>query len=468
MRCVSTVPLSHDQSDALESVARWLEGATDPDFMEGKAGKYTVGTSHDHPVLAIGGYAGTGKTTVLKVIDRSGMQAVFVTPTHKAASVLRSKLPGSSAHKVSTFHSLIYRAVTQHHCKITGMEMTVEEPEEGAPQDCECEDQGACAHNGRVLPCAVHGARAEGCDGSLCDIQESLRFEKRQYLGGHHVVIVADEASMLTEQQVNDIRSFGLPVLLVGDHGQLPPVKAAMNPWIRSPSVLLTVNHRQGESSGIPAAADDARSSGVLRRTAYGQSCKVLDAASATAEGLLERFQPDAKDRAVICRYNNTRAMMNAYFRRGEEQPLVPGERLISLDRQEDVQVIDESGSVIGETLIFNGSLLTVEEVHGYTSPSRQVLLCSGVLDADWRGRAGTRVLLRLAAAQLGRPDQVPWRSKPRSAGLWDYAYCLSAHKAQGSEFGQVIVLHEGGPDKRWLYTSVTRAKDALVVMRMT
>ena len=49
---------------------------------------------------------------------------------------------------------------------------------------------------------------------------------------------------------------------------------------------------------------------------------------------------------------------------------------------------------------------------------------------------------------------------------LWDYAYAMTCHKAQGSEWADVIVLNEAFADKsRWLYTAVTRAQEHLIVV---
>jgi exodeoxyribonuclease V alpha subunit len=49
----------------------------------------------------------------------------------------------------------------------------------------------------------------------------------------------------------------------------------------------------------------------------------------------------------------------------------------------------------------------------------------------------------------------------------WEYAFCLSVHKSQGSEFDHVILLLPPGSEyfgKRLLYTAVTRARRHLEV----
>ena len=51
------------------------------------------------------------------------------------------------------------------------------------------------------------------------------------------------------------------------------------------------------------------------------------------------------------------------------------------------------------------------------------------------------------------------------------YAYAITCHKAQGSEWNNVVVLEENFPfDKeehcKWLYTACTRASEKLVLIR--
>jgi hypothetical protein len=54
---------------------------------------------------------------------------------------------------------------------------------------------------------------------------------------------------------------------------------------------------------------------------------------------------------------------------------------------------------------------------------------------------------------------------KPR---LFDYGYCITCHKAQGSEWDKLLVFAEymkGTDFQRWLYTAATRAKKKLIIV---
>ena len=52
----------------------------------------------------------------------------------------------------------------------------------------------------------------------------------------------------------------------------------------------------------------------------------------------------------------------------------------------------------------------------------------------------------------------------------FEFAYAITCHKAQGSEFDFVIVFDEswafGEERNRWLYTAITRAKEKLLIIR--
>ena len=67
-----------------------------------------------------------------------------------------------------------------------------------------------------------------------------------------------------------------------------------------------------------------------------------------------------------------------------------------------------------------------------------------------------------VAAVEGGRPDEFP----AAYAALLDYAYCVTAHKAQGAEWDEVLALEEIAPcwdAGRWRYTVATRARKKLI-----
>ena len=147
----------------------------------------------------LGGYAGTGKTTIIAEILRRHPNAgvAVCTPTGKAAHVLRSK--GVPA---GTIHSLLYYPPT-----VT---------------------------------------------------DEGLEFAHVRARYDLPKVLIVDEASMLDAKLVEDIERRITKVLYVGDHGQLEPIRN--DPGImRHPDVQLEHIHRQAEGSPIIRFANIAR-----------------------------------------------------------------------------------------------------------------------------------------------------------------------------------------------------------------
>ena len=123
----------------------------------------------------------------------------FCAYTGKAASVLRSKLPGGN--EVSTIHRLLYTPAVTVLCAASDQML----PREG----------GRCpAHRHGEHPCATR--------------QQVSFSPKMDPLDGLDLV-VADEASMIPGRLWEDLTRHGVPVLAVGDHGQLPPVQSSFN-----------------------------------------------------------------------------------------------------------------------------------------------------------------------------------------------------------------------------------------------
>lgn len=135
----------------------------------------------DRPIQTLGGYAGTGKTTVIQHLQQALPDFAVCAYTGKASNVLRKK----GVSRASTIHRLIYTAWTDQYGN-------------------------------------VYFSLADDipCDG-----------------------IIVDEASMVSEEIHMDLQSFGKPIIYVGDHGQLEPVGSKFN-LMANPDYRLEQIHR--------------------------------------------------------------------------------------------------------------------------------------------------------------------------------------------------------------------------------
>ena len=85
------------------------------------------------------------------------------------------------------------------------------------------------------------------------------------------------------------------------------------------------------------------------------------------------------------------------------------------------------------------------------------------LLDLTVENSQGQVTIVPALKNQFGA--EKPAQFVPRGVALFDWAYALTAHKSQGSEFGRVAVYEELGSSwdpRRWRYTSATRAKSHL------
>ncbi len=67
-----------------------------------------------------------------------------------------------------------------------------------------------------------------------------------------------------------------------------------------------------------------------------------------------------------------------------------------------------------------------------------------------------------------GRDEEIPFAQK-RDSDQFDFGYALTVHKAQGSQWDDVVLFDESfafrDHSARWLYTGLTRAAKTITVV---
>lgn len=218
----------------------------------------------------LGGYAGTGKTTLiktlLKLLRELKKRAIVCAFTGKAVNVLQRKGVASQ-----TMHSLMY------------------------------------------------------------NFEETLKgefsFTKKYRLEGEPDVIIIDEASMISVELYNNLLSFGKKCIFVGDPGQLEPVGDNPNLMSRTDFVLTKI-HRQAELSPIITLASRVRAGNaiIISRPVEGLTIRSKRETITSPEFL--------KADQVICARNKTRQAMNSALRAYLVRPageLIVNDKIICL-----------------------------------------------------------------------------------------------------------------------------------------
>jgi exodeoxyribonuclease-5 len=152
-------------------------------------------------------------------------------------------------------------------------------------------------------------------------------------------LVVLDEVSMVGPEMAADLLSFGKRILVLGDPGQLPPIKGAGAFTAQEPDVMLTEIHRQAAESAVIRLATMARLGEPIPYGQHDEFAWKMSQRNVTAEMLLNGAQ-------VICGLNATRFALNNAMRRaagfdGGPLPTGPGEKVICLKNDHSLGLLN-------------------------------------------------------------------------------------------------------------------------------
>lgn len=397
-------------------------------------------------VLTLGGYAGTGKTTIIKYIDwvLSDKNITYCAYTGKAAQVLQSKL----GKEVTTIHKQLYRPIIE---------------------DEETTRQTKMYKNGKPVYEKYKVGDKKGTYktdefGHKIPVYKTKVIRKQKVRGFQRVkelpnvdLIVIDEASMVTSNIFRDLSLLGVRILAVGDHGQLPPVKSKYN-LMQDPDIKLEKIFRQAEGSPIIMASKDVREGKTLDYGRYMGSLDVNILPKRYTDRVIDRVSSYILDgdTLMLSAFNSKRIRTNKIIRNKlgfPEDQLRNGEIIICLHNR-------------GDLGIYNGMMFRVDKIH---KAKEDHYLCD-ISDINNEFKVYDKV--RIAREQFNNKETMT-ELRDRFL-LFDYGYCLTVHKSQGSEASRVV-LFEPHPfqlqqinidRKRWLYTGITRAKNKLIIIK--
>ena len=369
----------------------------------------------------ISGYAGTGKSTLVKFIVAAlpnidpDEDVIYTSFTGKATQVLQKK--GNK--NVSTLHKLLFESIPKP-------------------------------------------------DGTF--------FRKPVEFIPYKIVIV-DECSMVPKELLQRLIKYNVHIICLGDPGQLPPInKNEDNHLLDHPHIFLDEIMRQEAESEIINLTMDIRAGKPLTRY-QGKEVQVLNKDELTTGMLLWADQ-------IICAKNETRIALNNQMRDllGRSGDPQDGDKVICLKNNWDIYSVNDNPLVNGTIGYLKDSFSTyinlprqitsdgqpkkldiltanfisdTEEDYGILNMDKQ-LITTGVPGLDWK-----------TSYKMGRN----WKFQDKIPDQFTYGYAITCHKSQGSEWDNVLVIEEGFPfekeeHKQWLYTAATRAAKKLVIIK--
>lgn len=373
--------------------------------------KIAVKRFRDHePYTCIAGYAGTGKSTLIRFIisalNLDPEDVCYVAYTGKAAQVLRSK----GCPNAMTAHRLLYKSIQK--------------------------DDGTFYH----IP-----------------LRPIMGFD----------LIVVDEISMLPKHMWELLLSHKIHVIALGDPGQLPPVLAEDNGVLAFPHIFLDEVMRQAAESEIIRLTMDIREGNSLKPF-LGNEVRIVGREELLEPGFL------AWGDQIICGKNETRHQINTIMRKikmqtDQTEPLI-GDRIICLHNE--WECINLTGDALVNGL--SGTITGLEYTNDNPFMEKTPLIDfkPDIDDSDtFKGLEADYKIFTEHVPTVTKETfkKIPKFYRPKE---FDYGYCITCHKSQGSEYDKVIVLEEylKGESKeghfRWLYTAATRAAKKLIIVR--
>ena len=365
----------------------------------------------------ITGAGGTGKTTICKEIaDALGVPFGLLAPTHAARRVLEGKVGGAKFCK--TIHSAVMKPQTTGADAVAWM-AAYERVESGA---LSAEDEAAL----RL---------------AMARMDVYVKFLPRDnFADGTPRLLFVDEASMIGKNAGASLmacaEASNVRLIVVGDAHQLPPVKEEgsffFTPGVCDEVPTLTDTVRQAEGSPVLRFVQGIRLKGVIAAT--------------------EGWHGDAGHvDQIICGTNKTRWRIESTKRMDLGflgRPPQPGEPMISV----------YSSPAQG---VFNADRFRVVETKIERRTRKRRTVDVHMMLAQFEGES----VPRWFDYQLEKHEPDERFLGVRAAPI-GFAYAITCHRAQGSEWDRVHVINEARffepDDVRWLYTACSRAKYAV------
>lgn len=407
-----------EQAEAKAAMLSWFEG-----WYNG---------SHDQQIFRIFGFAGVGKTTTIEATVEglalpNGKPAfvVYGAYTGKAALVMRR-----AGVPANTIHSLIYVPIFPDKETCDKLKQEIKKARKASPRS-------------KPLIKSLTDQLREASTLTF-EVNADSELMKAD-------LAVLDECSMVNGEMLQDLLGFGKPLLVLGDPGQLPPIKGTGALIDVKPDVMLTKIHRQALENPIINLSMRAREGLNIPLGEYGTSTHVAFREVSKSDFL--------KFDQILVGKNKTRRVINQRMREilgfptDSPYPVV-GDKLICLKNNKKRNLL-------------NGLICKVTDVVDEYDTTIEML----ILTED-----DNEISVRVSKAYFDEYDHpgtladMNWTDF-RNCEEFDYGYAITVHKAQGSQWDNVgfyddrMLAWNKIQRRRWLYTGITRAIESITLM---
>ena len=347
-----------------------------------------------------------------------------------------------------------------------------------------------CALSGRAASVLGNKLREQGIKfedgGHYCGTIHRLIYQPIENTDGEIIfwakkptldydVIVVDEASMISEEIFRDLSSYGIDILAIGDHGQLPPIEGRFS-LMKKPHLRLEKIHRQAQDNPIihlsmivrqtgkiPLKYNDNNYINIIKKKEY------IDFLKGIYYNKQEKTPEELLASAVLCYTNATRCKLNTMIRK-----MIFG----NYDRKPQINdlVICLKNSYNKKQPLYNGFrgyfIDPIDDTEDHFYIGKINFPAENIISKEDN----------ICKYQFGYPKTFSSFTELENFGLeansWkevgllcDFGYAITVHKFQGSQADNIVLYNERPAPvsednyRRWLYTAVTRSSDKLTII---
>lgn len=287
----------------------------------------------------------------------------------------------------------------------------------------------------------------------------------RKYLENDYKLIIVDEVSMLPKNMWDLLLRHKVHVIALGDPEQLPPVnKEQCHNLLDNPHIFLKEIMRQEMDNEIIEYSMKIRN-GEKLPLLDGKNLKIINGKDLSVSMLKWADQ-------ILCATNKMRKDINNIMRLSYDFPIdeaVVGDKIICLKNYWDIYDWKEEEPLINGTI---GYLTRRIEMFSKVLWNRHIYL-SNIETTTGKEFVDLHISKEiLEGLELPyEPEKLSKKERDLMDLEFDYGYCITCHKSQGSEYNRIVGIEEKFPydkeeHKRFLYTMLTRAKDKAVIVR--
>lgn len=290
-----------------------------------------------------------------------------------------------------------------------------------------------------------------------------------------YTIVVVDEVSMVPKSMIDQLLKHKVYVIFLGDPFQLDVIdKEEHHDLLEHPHIFLDEVMRQAAESEIIRMTMDIRN-GIIAPYHKGEEVMVMP-----YKELVDGCYTWADQ--IICATNAKRHEINTKMREMLGYNGLPqdGEKMICLRNYWDDTSDLGDALVNGTTGIISNVSQHIERIPGFIKCDNHNMEC---IDCTFTTGEGSIFKTSMDKHMILTGEKcIDWRVSYKLGKIKDrigdivprefaFGYCITTHKAQGSEWDKVLVLEETYPYEkiehlRWLYTAATRASQKLVLVK--